>query len=114
MLDPIDGTRGFVGKRQYAVCLGLIEDGAVVLGVLGCPNLPHAPLTQADGGPEAASRAGQDNVGCLFAAARGQGSFWGPLEGAGLPEHRCRVSDLQTTEGALYMQSFESRHSSHR
>lgn len=29
VLDPIDGTRGFVGMRQYAVCLGLIKDGEV-------------------------------------------------------------------------------------
>lgn len=29
VLDPIDGTRGFVGLRQYAVCLGLLQDGKV-------------------------------------------------------------------------------------
>lgn len=27
VLDPIDGTRGFVGMRQYSICLGLIQDG---------------------------------------------------------------------------------------
>ena len=27
VLDPIDGTRGFVGMRQYAVCLGLLDAG---------------------------------------------------------------------------------------
>ncbi len=41
VLDPIDGTRGFVGMRQYAVCLGMLQDGRVELGVLGCPNLPQ-------------------------------------------------------------------------
>ncbi len=25
VLDPIDGTRGFVGMRQYAVCLGMLQ-----------------------------------------------------------------------------------------
>ena len=30
MLDPIDGTRGFVGMRQYAVCLGLLDGGQVL------------------------------------------------------------------------------------
>ena len=40
VLDPIDGTRGFVGMRQYSVCLGMLQDGEVELGVLGCPNLP--------------------------------------------------------------------------
>ncbi len=29
VLDPIDGTRGFVGLRQYAICLGMIQDGQV-------------------------------------------------------------------------------------
>jgi len=41
VLDPIDGTRGFVGMRQYAVCLGRIESGRVTLG--GCPAPPPAP-----------------------------------------------------------------------
>lgn len=41
VLDPIDGTRGFVGMRQYCVCLGMLQDGEVQLGVLGGPNLPQ-------------------------------------------------------------------------
>lgn len=41
VLDPIDGTRGFVGMRQYSVCLGMLNDGEVHLGILGCPNLPQ-------------------------------------------------------------------------
>lgn len=32
VLDPIDGTRGFVGMRQYAVCLGMLEQGEVRSG----------------------------------------------------------------------------------
>ncbi len=40
-LDPIDGTKGFLRGDQYAIALGLIEAGQVVLGVLGCPNLPN-------------------------------------------------------------------------
>lgn len=40
-LDPIDGTKGFLRGDQYAVALGLIDDGDVILGVLGCPNLAN-------------------------------------------------------------------------
>ncbi|KAJ0103371.1 hypothetical protein Patl1_04567 [Pistacia atlantica] len=40
VLDPVDGTLGFVRGDQYAIALALIEDGKVVLGVLGCPNYP--------------------------------------------------------------------------
>ncbi|KAJ2959660.1 hypothetical protein NQZ79_g4906 [Umbelopsis isabellina] len=39
-LDPIDGTKGFLRGGQYAVCLALIVNGEVQLGVMGCPNLP--------------------------------------------------------------------------
>ena len=39
-LDPIDGTKGFLRGQQYAIALARIENGKVVLGVLGCPNLP--------------------------------------------------------------------------
>lgn len=39
-LDPIDGTKGFLRGGQYAVCLALIVDGKVKIGVLACPNFP--------------------------------------------------------------------------
>lgn len=40
VLDPVDGTLGFVRGDQYAVALALVDDGEVGLGVLGCPNFP--------------------------------------------------------------------------
>lgn len=45
-LDPIDGTKGFLRGDQYAIALALVEDGEVVLGVLGCPNLPNPDGTR--------------------------------------------------------------------
>ena len=42
-LDPIDGTKGFLRGGQYAVCLALLVDARVELGVIGCPNLPSIP-----------------------------------------------------------------------
>jgi 3'(2'), 5'-bisphosphate nucleotidase len=45
-LDPIDGTKGFLRRGQYAVALALIEHGEVVLGALACPEMaidPHQP-----------------------------------------------------------------------
>ncbi|KAJ9095809.1 hypothetical protein QFC19_007423 [Naganishia cerealis] len=49
-IDPIDGTLGFLRKEQYAVCLALIVDGQVELGVLACPNLGtnSRPIETAD------------------------------------------------------------------
>ena len=61
-LDPIDGTKGFLRRDQYAVALAYIVNGTVQLGVLGCPNLPHQ-LNNGD-----AER------GCLFVAIRGEGT----------------------------------------
>ena len=34
VLDPIDGTRGFVGLRQYAICLALLDQGQVNLRLI--------------------------------------------------------------------------------
>ncbi|TYH47836.1 hypothetical protein ES332_D10G026300v1 [Gossypium tomentosum] len=40
ILDPIDGTRGFVNgsKALYVVGLSLVVEGEIMLGVMGCPN----------------------------------------------------------------------------
>ncbi|KAL4071908.1 hypothetical protein V8B97DRAFT_2083315 [Scleroderma yunnanense] len=61
-LDPIDGTKGFLRGGQYAVCLALIVDGDVKLGVIGCPNLPVNSIE-----PEGLK-------GCIFSAVKGQGA----------------------------------------
>ncbi len=37
-LDPIDGTKGFLRKEQYAVALALIVDGRVTVAALACPD----------------------------------------------------------------------------
>lgn len=57
----------------------------VVLGVLGCPNLPRARLTADDGGADAAGRVGENGIGVLFAAQQGCGAAVGPLTGACRP-----------------------------
>ena len=45
VLDPIDGTRGFVGLRQYAVCLGMLQDGEVPpCAVSRLPCLARCPI----------------------------------------------------------------------
>lgn len=65
-LDPVDGTKGFLRGQQYAIALALIERGQVVLGVMGCPNLPveqNAALNVADAS------------GCIYSAVSGSGTF---------------------------------------
>lgn len=114
VLDPIDGTRGFVGMRQYAVCLGLLQDGEVLLGVLGCPNVAvDTPMSDEAGGPMSAQQIGSGQVGVMFAAVRGHGAFMGPLEG-GMPSQPIRVVESEDFGSLRFMESYESRHSDHK
>lgn len=95
-LDPIDGTKGYLRGGQYAIALGLIENGQVVLGVLGCPNLP---------GPDG-------ELGCLLSAVRNQGAEIRPLTGSGAHGVRTiQVSDITSTREARFCESVESGHS---
>jgi 3'(2'), 5'-bisphosphate nucleotidase len=53
VVDPLDGTREFVAKNdEFAVCIGLVEDGRPVLGVL---HGPAVGLTYAAYGPGTAT-----------------------------------------------------------
>jgi 3'-phosphoadenosine 5'-phosphosulfate (PAPS) 3'-phosphatase len=74
ILDPIDGTKGFVAGRQYAVALALMDRGDVALGVLGCPNMPWAPV------PRTAVEIPTARPGVLFAAHRDSGCVVAPLD----------------------------------
>ena len=91
-LDPIDGTKGFLRGDQYAVAFALVYDGQVQVGVLGCPEL------SIDG-----------TVGFLFAAARGQGTWYTPLEGAAKFKP-AQVSRQGDPAQARLLRSFESGH----
>lgn len=98
-LDPIDGTKGFLRNEQYAVALALIEEGKVVLGVLGCPNLPVDAKN-----PEGPT-------GCIFIAERGRGAFVRTLDDA--TERQIHVTDIDDPARASFCESVESGHSSH-
>lgn len=90
-LDPVDGTKGFLADRQYAVALALIEDGEAVVGVLGCPRL-----------------GGKD--GSLFFAEKGFGAYQERL--AGGPATRISVSAVRRARDAVMCESAEPSHSS--
>ncbi|XP_077254078.1 HAL2-like protein [Tasmannia lanceolata] len=83
VLDPVDGTLGFVRGDQYAVALAMIEDGEVVLGVLGCPNYPMKKewLNYHHRYYRIMSRLSPPtpeswNKGCVMYAQRGTGEAW--------------------------------------
>lgn len=91
-LDPIDGTKGFLRKEQYAIALALLENGKITLGLLGCPQL--------DGG-------------VLLIAERGRGAWKLPLwNGAGLDQAQpIHVNAITETSAARFCESVESGHS---
>jgi 3'(2'), 5'-bisphosphate nucleotidase len=95
VLDPIDGTKGFLRGEQYAVALALIEEGEVVLGALCGPNLD---------GPNGAK-------GAVFLAARGQGSVMLPLDESAGDAVPIRVSDIADPARTRFCMSAEKAHS---
>ncbi|MFP6630334.1 MAG: 3'(2'),5'-bisphosphate nucleotidase [Myxococcota bacterium] len=94
-LDPIDGTKGFLRGEHYAVALALLEEGEVVVGMLGCPNLDD----------------GRGGLGALFTAVRGEGARALPLWDAASDGPTVRVSSLTSTAEARFCESVESGHS---
>lgn len=99
-LDPIDGTKGFLRKEQYAISLALIEGGIVTLGVVGCPNLPTEGL---DG----------STVGTLQFAYRDRGAYQRPLGQPDAEPTRLTVTELEDASAVRFCESVESGHSSH-
>ncbi|MFK8025114.1 MAG: 3'(2'),5'-bisphosphate nucleotidase [Ilumatobacter sp.] len=93
-LDPIDGTKGFLRGDQFAIALGLIAGGEVVLGVLGCPNMSNA-----DG-----------STGAVFVGANGRSEMYLGGAGRAVP---VTVDDPATLAEARLCESVESGHSDH-
>jgi 3'(2'), 5'-bisphosphate nucleotidase len=102
-LDPIDGTKGFLRGQQYAIALALLERGRVVLGAMGCPNLP-----QGHGGALDAP----DAHGSILAAETGSGARHWPADdtrgpGAAVKAGGGRAGRIRICE------SVEAEHSHH-
>jgi 3'(2'), 5'-bisphosphate nucleotidase len=97
VLDPIDGTKGFLRGDQYAVALALVVDGTVQVGVLGCPNLP--------------TPGGGKRQGFLFSATRGSGAESHALDGQIHGE--LRVDGIRDVAEAVLCESVEAAHAAH-
>ena len=100
-LDPIDGTKGFLRKDQYAISLALIIEGKIEIGILGCPNMP-LNSSQPEG-PR----------GILAWAVRGEGSYFQPLDNADAEPQKLSVSSTASSQESRFCESVESGHSSH-
>ncbi|MEW5908893.1 MAG: 3'(2'),5'-bisphosphate nucleotidase [Thermodesulfobacteriota bacterium] len=99
VIDPVDGTKGFLRGDQFAVALSLIEAGEVRLGILGCPNLSDDTL-----GPSF-------RKGCILYAVKGGGTTIKFSEGQSTsPVFRSR--NIQAN-AARMCESVEAGHSNH-
>ncbi|MBM3694970.1 MAG: 3'(2'),5'-bisphosphate nucleotidase [Actinobacteria bacterium] len=96
VIDPIDGTKGFLRREQFAVAVGLLYEGEPVAGVLACP---HLPLDLSD----AASPRG-----LLFWGERGLGAFAEGLEGG--PARPVTASGVDAAGEVRVLGSVESAH----
>lgn len=89
VIDPVDGTKGFVAMRHYAIAVGLLVDGYPTEGIVACP--------------------GYGDDGALFYTDNGE-TFQAPLlSGKGdlvLASKRTAPSEFVT------VQSFEKKHAS--
>lgn len=110
-IDPIDGTKGFLRGGQYAVCLGLMVNGDVKVGVLGCPNLPVSdsePLTENTG----TDATDQEGKGVLFSAVQGQGASSRPLgKGMLASGSKIQMKPISNISDATFCESVEAGHS---
>jgi 3'(2'), 5'-bisphosphate nucleotidase len=91
VLDPIDGTKGFLRHDQYAIALALIERGEITHGFLACPALPY------NGG-----------TGAIFVAERGAGAQCCALDSESFQP--VRVRDIREPQQARLAESVESGH----
>jgi len=96
VVDPIDGTKGFLGLRHYCVAIGLLMGGEPVLGVLASPG-----FYSDDENPP-------DDPGVLTYAQRGGGAYMEPLGGG--PPTPIRVSMTTDPREAVLLTSYEAGH----
>lgn len=111
-LDPIDGTKGFLRGGQYAVCLGLIEDGDVKVGAIGTPNLPVDDSVNLSAGIGADQTDGAGK-GVLFSAVKGAGATSRLLTNGALGASKfISMRPVPNIAQAVFCEGVEAAHSS--
>ncbi len=99
VVDPIDGTKGFLRGEQFAVAIALLINGQPVAAALACPLLPF------DAGYT------DTRQGVIALAIRGQGAILETLNGS--RNRPLRVSPLGDIAKARVVESVEAGHTDH-
>ena len=90
VIDPIDGTKGFLARRHYAIACGLLLEGQVAEGIVATPGY-------------------NAGTGALFYTRDGE-TYRAPLTGG--DGTRVTVSARSRPEDFVAVQSFERAHAS--
>ncbi len=101
IVDPIDGTKGFLRNGHYCVAVAMLSGGEPVLGVLASPGF----YMDAEFAPE--DEAVRAN-GVLTYAYRGSGAYREELFGG--PREPIQVSRATDPTTARVLTSFETAH----
>lgn len=91
VIDPIDGTKGFVNRRHYAIGVALLQDGIPAEAIIACPGYE-----------------GEGFTGAIFYTDDGQAYRTSLAAGGEAVE--IRVSGRGVDDHAHLVQSFERAH----
>ena len=89
VIDPIDGTKGFIALRQYVVAIGILTNKQVTGGIMAAPGYLHGST--------------------IFYAQDGH-AFAEPL--AGGPSRQLAASQRTNPSSIIALESFEKSHAS--
>ncbi len=89
VIDPIDGTKGFIALRQYVVAIGILVEKQVTGGIMAAPGYLHG--------------------GAIFYTQDGS-SFAEALSGG--PARQLRASQRTDPATIIALESFEKSHAS--
>lgn len=96
IIDPIDGTKGFIAMRHYAIGVGIVENGQPAGAVMGAPGYGDGV-------------SGYDEDGAIFYIRDGV-PFMEPI--AGGEPRQIQVSERKHPVTLRTLQSFEKQHAS--
>lgn len=90
LIDPVDGTKGFIAMRRYSIAVAALEMGMPIAGIIGCPGYPSP-----------------DGQGYLFSAQRREA--YAQLISGGAA-YRVAVSGRRNASAFRVVESIEKAH----